>query len=55
MVWHPTGEKATTAMICKGCGTADYVKNGKVRGLQRYTLSASGSHYVSNFVSIDKT
>lgn len=25
-----------SAIVCKGCGAADYVKNGIVRGMQRY-------------------
>ena len=36
-----------TAMICKGCGTADYVENGKVRGLQRYRCKACGCNFTA--------
>ena len=46
-MWHPTGEKAMTAMIYKGCGAADYVKNGKVRGLQRYRCKACGCNFTA--------
>jgi transposase-like protein len=30
---------------CKGCGAADYVKNGKVRGLQRYRCRQCGCNF----------
>ena len=36
-----------TEIICKGCGTADYVKNGKVRGLQRYRCKACGCNFTA--------
>lgn len=34
-----------TEIICKGCGAADYVKNGAVRGLQRYRCKACGCNF----------
>ena len=39
-------------LICKKCGSKEYVKNGKVRGLQRYKCKNSDCGY--NFVSGDK-
>ena len=29
-------------IVCKRCAAADYVKNGMVRGLQRYRCKACG-------------
>jgi transposase len=36
-----------TEIICKGCGAADYVRNGKVRGLQRYRCKACGCNFTA--------
>jgi transposase-like protein len=33
---YPTGGRTMAEIICKRCQAADYVKNGIVRGLQRY-------------------
>ena len=32
-------------IVCKGCGAADYVKNGRVRGLQRYRCKACACNF----------
>ena len=32
-------------IVCKGCGVSDYVKNGTVRGLQRYRCKACGCNF----------
>ena len=32
-------------IICKGCGASDYVKNGYVRGLQRYRCKECGCNF----------
>ena len=32
---------------CKGCGAADYVKNGMVRGLQRYKCKTCGCNFTA--------
>ena len=34
-------------IICKGCGAADYVKNGVVRGLQRYRCKECGCNFTA--------
>ena len=31
---------------CKKCGSEKYVKNGKVRGQQRYLCKACGCNYI---------
>src|ERR1700758_2355464 len=33
---YPTAERTMAEIICKRCQAADYVKNGIVRGRQRY-------------------
>jgi IS1 family transposase len=34
-------------IICKGCGASDYVKNGYVRGLQRYRCKECGCNFTA--------
>jgi transposase-like protein len=34
-------------ICCKGCGASDYVKNGYVRGLQRYRCKACGCNFTA--------
>ncbi len=34
-------------IVCKRCAAADYVKNGKVRGLQRYRCRACGCNFTA--------
>lgn len=34
-------------IICKRCAAAEYVKNGKVRGLQRYRCKACGCNFTA--------
>src|ERR1700749_815440 len=36
-----------SGMICKRCSAADYVNNGKVRGLQRYRCKACGCNFTA--------
>lgn len=36
-----------TEIICKGCQAVDYVKNGKVRGQQRYRCKACGCNFTA--------
>jgi transposase-like protein len=36
-----------TDMICKRCQATDYVKNGIVRGLQRYRCHACGCNFTA--------
>jgi transposase-like protein len=36
-----------SGMICKRCSAADYVKNGKVRALQRYRCKACGCNFTA--------
>jgi transposase-like protein len=34
-------------IVCKRCGASDYVKNGKVRGLQRYRCKGCGCNFTA--------
>ena len=36
-----------SGIVCKRCAAADYVKNGKVRGLQRYRCKACGCNFTA--------
>ena len=36
-----------SGIVCKRCAVADYVKNGKVRGLQRYRCKACGCNFMA--------
>ena len=35
-----------TKIICKECGSADFSKNGKVRGKQRYKCKVCGYNFI---------
>jgi transposase-like protein len=39
------GERTTAKIVCKRCHAADYVKNGMVRGLQRYRCRQCGCNF----------
>lgn len=34
-------------IVCKRCGAVDYVKNGRVRGLQRYRCTVCGYNFTA--------
>ena len=34
-------------IVCKRCAAANYVKNGKVRALQRYRCKACGCNFTA--------
>lgn len=36
-----------TTLSCKGCGASEYVKNGRVRGLQRYRCKACACNFTA--------
>ena len=36
-----------SGIVCKRCAAADYVKNGMVRGLQRYRCKACGCNFTA--------
>jgi transposase-like protein len=40
-------EDVTAELICKGCGASDSVKNGYVRGLQRYRCKECGCNFTA--------
>ena len=40
-------EEAMTEVPCKRCGSVDYVKNGMVRGLQRYRCRGCGCNFTA--------
>ncbi|MGH9344891.1 MAG: IS1/IS1595 family N-terminal zinc-binding domain-containing protein, partial [Terriglobia bacterium] len=40
-------EAIMTTLSCKGCGASDYVKNGRVRGLQRYRCKACACNFTA--------
>lgn len=44
---HPLMEGVMTEICCKGCQAKDYVKNGVVRGLQRYRCKACGCNFTN--------
>jgi transposase len=44
---NPTQESAVTEATCKKCQSAEHVKNGKVRGMQRYRCKACGCNFTA--------
>jgi transposase len=46
VVLFSTNNVDTMTIICKECGSDDYVKAGKVRGKQRYKCKSCGFYYV---------